>query len=124
MKLWDKNIDGKEAEHAKIIEKFTVGNDRDFDLLLAEYDIKGNLAHAEMLSRVGLLEESEWKLVEKELLIMLEEVKKGNFTIEDGVEDVHSQVEFNLTQKIGDAGKKIHSARSVTIRFLLILSYI
>ncbi|WP_454059817.1 argininosuccinate lyase [Elizabethkingia ursingii] len=112
MKLWDKNIDGKEAEHAKIIEKFTVGNDRAFDLLLAEYDIKGNLAHAEMLSRVGLLEESEWKLVEKELLIMLEEVKKGNFTIEDGVEDVHSQVEFNLTQKIGDAGKKIHSARS------------
>ncbi|OBS11684.1 argininosuccinate lyase [Elizabethkingia miricola] len=112
MKLWDKNIDGKEAEHAKIIEKFTVGNDRDFDLLLAEYDIKGNLAHAEMLSRVGLLEESEWKLVEKELLIMLEEVKKGNFTIEHGVEDVHSQVEFNLTQKIGDAGKKIHSARS------------
>ncbi|WP_407479740.1 argininosuccinate lyase [Elizabethkingia miricola] len=112
MKLWDKNIDGKEAEHAKIIEKFTVGNDRDFDLLLAEYDIKGNLAHAEMLSRVGLLEESEWKLVEKELLIMLEEVKKGNFTIEDGVEDVHSQVEFNITQKIGDAGKKIHSARS------------
>lgn len=112
MKLWDKNIDGKEAEHAKIIEKFTVGNDRDFDLLLAEYDIKGNLVHAEMLSRVGLLEESEWKLVEKELLIMLEEVKKGNFTIEDGVEDVHSQVEFNLTQKIGDAGKKIHSARS------------
>ena len=81
-------------------------------MLLAEYDIKGNLAHAEMLSRVGLLEESEWKLVEKELLIMLEEVKKGNFTIEDGVEDVHSQVEFNLTQKIGDAGKKIHSARS------------
>ncbi|WP_407508462.1 argininosuccinate lyase [Elizabethkingia anophelis] len=112
MKLWDKNIDGKEAEHAKIIEKFTVGNDRDFDLLLAEYDIKGNLAHAEMLSRVGLLDESEWKLVEKELLIMLEEVKKGNFTIEDGVEDVHSQVEFILTQKIGDAGKKIHSARS------------
>lgn len=112
MKLWDKNIDGKEAEHAKIIEKFTVGNDRDFDLHLAEYDIKGNLAHAEMLSRVGLLEESEWKLVEKELLIMLEEVKKGNFTIEDGVEDVHSQVEFNLTQKIGDAGKKVHSARS------------
>ena len=112
MKLWDKNIDGKEAEYAKIIEKFTVGNDRDFDLLLAEYDIKGNLAHAEMLSRVGLLDESEWKLVEKELLIMLEEVKKGNFTIEDGVEDVHSQVEFNLTQKIGDAGKKIHSARS------------
>lgn len=112
MKLWDKNIDGKEAEHAKIIEKFTVGNDRDFDLLLAEYDIKGNLAHAEMLSRVGLLDESEWKLVEKELLIMLEEVKKCNFTIEDGVEDVHSQVEFNLTQKIGDAGKKIHSARS------------
>ncbi|KAF5308680.1 hypothetical protein FQR65_LT18015 [Abscondita terminalis] len=97
---------------AVIIEKFTVGNDRDFDLLLAEYDIKGNLAHAEMLSRVGLLDESEWKLVEKELLIMLEEVKKGNFTIKDGVEDVHSQVEFNLTQKIGDAGKKIHSARS------------
>ncbi len=112
MKLWDKNKEGKEADHAKIVEKFTVGNDRDFDLLLAEYDIKGNLAHAEMLSKVGLLEESEWQLLEKELLLMLQEVKKGNFVIEDGVEDVHSQVEFNLTQKIGDVGKKIHSARS------------
>ncbi|WP_087137998.1 argininosuccinate lyase [Elizabethkingia meningoseptica] len=112
MKLWDKNIEGKEAEHAKIIEKFTVGNDRDFDLLLAEYDIKGNLAHAEMLSRVGLLERAEWELLEKELLAMLEEVKEGKFTIEDGVEDVHSQVEFSLTQRIGDVGKKIHSARS------------
>ncbi|MCL1677117.1 argininosuccinate lyase [Elizabethkingia meningoseptica] len=112
MKLWDKNIEGKEAEHAKIIEKFTVGNDRDFDLLLAEYDIKGNLAHAEMLSRVGLLERAEWELLEKELLAMLEEVKEGRFTIEDGVEDVHSQVEFSLTQRIGDVGKKIHSARS------------
>lgn len=112
MKLWDKNIEGKEAEHAKIIEKFTVGNDRDFDLLLAAYDIKGNLAHAEMLSRVGLLERSEWELLEKELLAMLEEVKEGKFTIEDGVEDVHSQVEFSLTQRVGDVGKKIHSARS------------
>lgn len=112
MKLWDKNIEGKEAEHAKIIEKFTVGNDRDFDLLLAEYDIKGNLAHAEMLSLVGLLERAEWELLEKELLAMLEEVKEGKFTIEDGVEDVHSQVEFSLTQRIGDVGKKIHSARS------------
>lgn len=112
MKLWDKNKSGEEVEQAKIIEKFTVGNDRDFDLLLAEYDIKGNLAHAEMLSKVGLLSEEEWKLLEKELLLMLEEVKQGKFIIEEGVEDVHSQVEFNLTQKIGEVGKKIHSARS------------
>lgn len=112
MKLWDKNKDGKHADWAKMVEKFTVGRDRDFDLLLAKYDILGSLAHAEMLSTVGLLTQDEWLQVERELHQMLEEVTAGNFTIEEGIEDVHSQVEFNLTQKIGDVGKKIHSARS------------
>lgn len=112
MKLWNKSGENQESDHAKIIEEFTVGSDRDFDLLIAEYDIKGNLAHAEMLSKVGLLEGDEWKQVEKELYRMLDEVKAGTFEIEDGIEDVHSQVEFNLTERIGDTGKKIHSARS------------
>lgn len=112
MKLWDKNTSNTEKEHAKIIENFTVGNDRDFDLLIAEYDIKGNLAHAEMLSKVGLLKEEEWTQVKKELLHMLSQVQEGSFEIKTGVEDVHSQVEFNLTQKLGEIGKKIHSGRS------------
>lgn len=112
MKLWDKNTDHKSAEQEEIVEAFTVGNDRNFDTVMAKYDILGNLAHAEMLSTVGLLEIEEWKKVETELLQMLETAEKGEFVIDDHIEDVHSQVEYNLTQKLGDVGKKIHSARS------------
>lgn len=112
MKLWAKNTGNTEAEHAKIIEEFTVGKDRDFDLRIAKHDIEGNLAHAEMLAKVDLLTNEEWKLLEKELHNMLKEIEKGTFVIEEGIEDVHSQVEFNLTERIGDVGKKIHSARS------------
>lgn len=112
MKLWDKNTGNKQRDHAEIVEKFTVGNDRDFDKILTEYDILGNLAHAEMLSTVGLLKPEEWKQVEKELHNMLQTAREGTFKIEEGIEDVHSQVEYNLTQKLGDVGKKIHSARS------------
>lgn len=112
MKLWAKNTGNTEAEHAKIIEEFTVGKDRDFDLRIAKHDIEGNLAHAEMLAKVDLLTNEEWKLIEKELHNMLKEIEKGTFVIEEGIEDVHSQVEFNLTERIGDVGKKIHSARS------------
>jgi len=112
MKLWDKNTSERDKKHSEIIEKFTVGNDRNFDTILAKYDILGNLAHSEMLSKVGLLEKSEYELIEKELFLMLKDVENGFFEIESGIEDVHSQVEFNLTKKLGDIGKKIHSARS------------
>jgi len=112
MKLWDKNSSEKNNKHSEIIGKFTVGKDRDFDVILAKYDILGNLAHSEMLSKIGLLEISEYKLIERELLLMLKDVENGIFRIDDGVEDVHSQVELNLTRKLGDIGKKIHSARS------------
>lgn len=112
MKLWDKETDHHAKEQEKIVEAFTVGNDRDFDKIMAKYDIIGNLAHAEMLVKVGLLKEEEWKAVEKELKKMLKKAEKGEFVIEDGIEDVHSQVEYKLTQILGDVGKKIHSARS------------
>jgi len=112
MKLWDKNTSEKDKKHSEIIEKFTVGNDRNFDITLAKYDILGNLAHSEMLSKIGLLEKSEYELIEKELFLMLKDIENGIFEIEKGIEDIHSQVEFNLTKKLGDIGKKIHSARS------------
>ncbi len=112
MKLWDKNTGHHAEEQEKIVEAFTVGNDRDFDEIMAKYDIIGNLAHAEMLVKVGLLEEGEWKEVEQELKKMLKKAEEGEFVIEDGIEDVHSQVEYNLTQTLGEIGKKIHSARS------------
>ena len=107
MKLWDKGF-----EPDKMIEEFTVGQDRELDLRLAKYDIAGSMAHIRMLNTIGLLENDE---LEK-LLEALEEIKeiaeKGEFVIEDGVEDVHSQVEFMLTARLGDLGKKIHSGRS------------
>lgn len=107
MQLWNKGF-----EPDKLIEKFTVGNDRDLDLLLARYDVEGSMAHIKMLESIGLLTKDELDI----LLPALEEIKnsidKGNFVIEDGVEDVHSQIEFLLTAKLGDIGKKIHSGRS------------
>lgn len=107
MKLWDKGF-----EPDKMIEEFTVGQDRELDLRLAKYDIEGSMAHIRMLNTIGLLGNDE---LEK-LLEALEEIKeiaeKGEFVIEDGVEDVHSQVEFMLTERLGDLGKKIHSGRS------------
>ncbi|MCF6223255.1 MAG: argininosuccinate lyase [Flavobacteriaceae bacterium] len=107
MKLWDKgyNTDKK-------IDIFTVGNDRELDLVLAKYDVIGSLAHAKMLHKIGLLSEVEIDSVEKELDIILKSIQEGDFTIEDTFEDVHSKVEFLLTQKLGDTGKKIHTARS------------
>lgn len=110
MKLWQKNTDS-----LKDVEIFTVGKDREFDLQLAPYDVLGNMAHATMLSTVGLLPEEDKNVLLKELRrIYPTTMSTGNdaFTIADDVEDVHSQIEFLLTQKLGDAGKKIHSARS------------
>ena len=114
MKLWDKGF-----EPDKMIEEFTVGQDRELDLRLAKYDIEGSMAHIRMLNTIGLLENDE---LEK-LLEALEEIKeiaeKGEFVIEDGVEDVHSQVEFMLTERLGDLGKKIHSGRSLNDQVLV-----
>ncbi len=107
MKLWSKGF-----EPDQLIERFTVGADRELDLRLARYDVQGSMAHIRMLESIGLLSKDELD----QLLAGLQEIaaiiEEGNFRIDDGVEDVHSQVEFMLTAKLGDIGKKIHSGRS------------
>lgn len=107
MKLWNKSsdIDSK-------IESFTIGNDPEYDMLLAPYDIKGSQAHAKMLHKVGFLTSLELQAILGGLEKILKEVETGEFKIDDGVEDIHSQVEFSLIQMIGDPGKKLHLARS------------
>ncbi len=107
MKLWQKSGDANER-----VSSFTVGKDREMDLMLAEADVLGSLAHTRMLETIGLLGSDELELVQKELKNIHKSIIDGEFEIEDGVEDVHSQVEFMLTQSIGEAGKKIHSGRS------------
>ena len=107
MKIWQKNIDVN-----KFVESFTVGKDRELDLQMAKFDVLGSLAHTQMLESINLLTADELKTVQQELKNIYAEIEAGNFTIEDTVEDVHSQVEWLLTQRIGEAGKKIHSGRS------------
>ena len=107
MKLWDKGFSTD-----KKIDLFTVGNDRELDLVLAKYDVIGSLAHAKMLHKIGLLSADEMKLVEKELDAISSLIQQGDFIIEESFEDVHSKVEYLLTEKLGDTGKKIHTARS------------
>ena len=107
MKLWQKN-----TESLKEVETFTVGKDRELDLFLAPFDVLGSLAHIKMLKKVGLLSDEDLNELEKALKEIYQDILKGNFSLEEGVEDIHSQVEFILTKKLGDAGKKIHSARS------------
>lgn len=107
MKLWQKNI-----EVEKSVEKFTVGNDRELDLQMAAFDVLGSLAHTQMLESIGLLTKAELTVIQAELKVIYQEIEDGTFTIEANVEDVHSQVELLLTQRIGEAGKKIHSGRS------------
>ena len=106
-KLWEKNY-----EINKEIERFTVGRDREMDLYLAKYDVLGSMAHITMLESIGLLKSDELSLLLEELKNIYKVCEKGDFVIEDGVEDVHSQVELMLTRKLGDMGKKIHSGRS------------
>ena len=106
-KLWEKNF-----EVNKEIERFTVGRDREMDLYLAKYDVMGSMAHITMLESIGLLGHDELPLLLNELREIYAACERGEFTIEDGVEDVHSQVELLLTRKLGDMGKKIHSGRS------------
>ena len=106
-KLWEKSV---QVDHD--VERFTVGRDREMDLYLAPYDILGSLAHIDMLQSIGLLSADELEKLTAELRHIYAETQSGQFTIEEGVEDVHSQVELMLTRRLGDMGKKIHSGRS------------
>ena len=113
-KLWQKDVSVNDE-----INRFTVGKDRELDLLLAKYDVIGSLAHIKMLASIGLLGADELDILSKELSKIHEEINNGDFAIEEGVEDVHSQVELMLTQRLGDIGKKIHSGRSRNDQVLL-----
>ncbi|TAE37048.1 MAG: argininosuccinate lyase [Runella slithyformis] len=108
MKLWQK----ENSTTSQKIEKFTVGRDRELDLHLASFDVLGNLAHAQMLQSIGLLDSDELEMLQKELKNIYQQIEQGTFEIEEGVEDIHSQVELMLTRKLGDVGKKIHAGRS------------
>ena len=107
MKIWQKNIDVD-----SFVETFTVGQDREMDMNLAAADVLGSLAHTKMLNSIGLMTDQDLKEVQQELKNIYKEILAGNFQIEESVEDVHSQVEMMLTERIGEAGKKIHSGRS------------
>jgi len=108
MKLWQKDS----TVISDPVQKFTVGKDRDFDMLLAKYDVEGSLAHITMLEKVGLLSSQEWHLLSDELKKILNDIQVGAFSINEEVEDIHSQIELMLTERLGDSGKKIHSGRS------------
>ena len=108
MKLWQKD---KQVE--KSVETFTVGKDRELDAEMAAFDVLGSLAHTRMLESINLLSKEDLNTVQKELKNIYKEIAEGKFTIEEGVEDVHSQVELLLTQRIGEAGKKIQQGTIV-----------
>jgi argininosuccinate lyase len=114
MKLWQKDTDVNKA-----VENFTVGKDPEFDMMLAPFDVLGNIAHAKMLATVGLLTTEDANALCNELKLIYKKIEGKGFSIEEGVEDVHSQVEFLLTEALGDTGKKIHSARSRNDQVLL-----
>jgi argininosuccinate lyase len=114
MKLWEKGTSVN-----SLIENFTVGKDREMDIYLAKFDVLGSIAHAKMLTSINLLTKAELAELQTELVQIYRIIEKGDFRIEDGVEDVHSQVELMLTRKLGDTGKKIHSGRSRNDQVLL-----
>jgi argininosuccinate lyase len=107
MKLWQ-----KDKQSLQEVEKFTVGKDKEMDLYLARYDVIGSLAHIQMLESIGLLTKEEWKTLSSGLKEIYKNIETGKFAIGEETEDVHSQVELELTKKLGDVGKKIHSGRS------------
>ncbi|MEN2282050.1 argininosuccinate lyase [Algoriphagus sp. SE2] len=107
MKLWQKATGNK-----KEVENFTIGRDPEFDIILAPFDVLGSMAHAHMLTKVGLLTSEDNQLLQKGLKEIYYEIEKGQFEIASGVEDVHSQIEFLLTDRYGEVGKKLHSGRS------------
>ena len=106
-KLWEKN-----TQVDNNVEKYTVGRDREMDMFLAPFDVLGSIAHITMLQSIGLLTADELTCLTAELRHIYNEIEQGRFNIEEGVEDVHSQVELMLTRRLGDIGKKIHSGRS------------
>lgn len=114
MKLWK-----KDKESLNDVERFTVGNDQAMDMYLARFDVLGSLAHIRMLESIGLLGKEELAIISSELKTIYSRIENRDFTVEDGVEDIHSQVELELTKKLGDAGKKIHSGRSRNDQVLL-----
>ena len=117
-KLWQKdNI--SENDLGNKVEQFTVGNDRNLDTLLAKYDVLGSLAHTKMLAEVGLLSKDELSPIQQALKDIYKEIENNNFAIADESEDIHSEIEFRLTQRLGDTGKKIHSGRSRNDQVLL-----
>ena len=116
MKLWDKG--GTPDER---MDLFTVGNDRELDQILVAYDLKASRAHAEMLGRIGILDPSETESLTLALDAMLDQVRSGNFTIAPPFEDMHSKIEFELTERLGEAGKKIHTGRSRNDQVLVAL---
>lgn len=107
MKLWQKDKASLQA-----IEKFTIGKDATLDMFLAPFDVLGSMAHCTMLESIGLLTKEELKAILEELKVIYQQIQAGDFEVEEGVEDIHSQIENLLTKKLGDAGKKIHSGRS------------
>ena len=107
MKLWQKAIGSK-----KEVEQFTIGRDPEFDIILAPFDVLGSMAHAHMLAKIGLLTQEDNLILQKGLKEIYYEIEQGKFSIAAGVEDVHSQVEFLLTERYGEVGKKLHSGRS------------
>ena len=113
-KLWEKSV-----QVNKDIERFTVGRDREMDLYLAKHDVLGSMAHITMLESIGLLTKEELRQLLAELKEIYAMAERGEFVIEEGVEDVHSQVELMLTRNLGDIGKKIHSGRSRNDQVLL-----
>ena len=116
MKLWDKGIDSDEKT-----DLFTVGKDRELDLVLAQYDVQASIAHARMLGSIGLLKADETTALVEALEEIAGSIKEGRFTIEDDFEDMHSKIEYMLIEKLGDVGKKIHTARSRNDQVLVAL---
>jgi len=119
MKLWQNNTEKTNTTIQKMVDDFTIGEDKIWDLYLAESDVIGSMAHTTMLKEIGLITENELKAIKENLNEILDLIQKGEFKIDEGVEDVHSQIEMMLTEKIGDIGKKIHSGRSRNDQSLL-----
>lgn len=111
-KIWDKGFDADKA-----VSDFTVGKDRELDLRLAKYDVIGSMAHIKMLAKIGLLTNEEEKVLHNELQRILDEIERGDFRLDDDVEDIHSQVEALLTEKLGETGKKSIRDVRATIRY-------
>lgn len=117
MKLWQSNTESN--DYSAIIEKFTIGRDIEFDVLLAKYDIIGSKAHCTMLHAINVLTETESKAIQSALDSIAKDIEQGTFRIEEGIEDIHSQIEFDLVKQLGDIGKKIHTGRSRNDQSLL-----